>query len=56
VPEKVAAKPVAPKRVARVHDEDEDFQEVTVRNYSHNSPLPPAKKNEKGVVQISDME
>jgi len=52
VPEKVAAPPVARKRVARTHDEDEDLQEVTVRNYR----IAPSKKDAKGVTQISDME
>jgi hypothetical protein len=47
-----ATKPSAHKRVARARDEDEDFQEVTVRDYR----IAPPKKDAKGVVQISDME
>jgi hypothetical protein len=45
-------KPSARKRVARARDEDEGFQEVTVRDYR----IAPPKKDAKGVVQISDME
>jgi len=52
-PEQIA-KPAAAKRVARVRNQvdEEDFQEVTVRDYR----IPPPKKDAKGVTQISDME
>ena len=49
---KPAAKPSAHKRLARANDDDDGFQEVTVRNYQ----IAPPKKNAKGVTQISDME
>jgi hypothetical protein len=49
---KPSAKPSARKRIARSNDEEDGFQEVTVRNYQ----IAPPKKNAKGVTQISDME
>ena len=54
--EKPAPKPAARKRVAPRDDEEDSFQEVTVRHYSKASPLARPKKNANGVVQISDME
>ena len=57
VPQRAAsAKPAARKHVASSPDEDDALQEVTVRHYPNASPLAPPKKNDKGVVQISDME
>jgi len=44
------------KHVASSEDEEDVFQEVTVRHYPNASPLAPPKKNSQGVVQISDME
>jgi hypothetical protein len=49
---KPAAKPSPRKQVARANENDDGFQEVTVRNYQ----IAPPKKNAKGVTQISDME
>ena len=56
VPQKTAAKPTAHKHVPAAADEDDGFEEVTVRHYPNASPLAPPKKNSQGVVQISDME
>ena len=57
IPQKVVAKPTARRHVPSSGDEEDDaFQEVTVRHYPNASPLAPPKKNSKGVVQISDME
>jgi hypothetical protein len=56
---KAQQKPAAPsarKHNARAASDGDDFQEVTVRHYPSNLPSTPAKKDPKGVVQISDME
>lgn len=55
VPIAKIAKSSSRKRVARV-DANDGFEEVTVRHYPNASPIAPAKKDAKGVVQISDME
>jgi hypothetical protein len=54
VPVAKVAKPSPRKRIART--QDDGFEEVTVRHYPNASPIAPAKKDAKGVVQISDME
>jgi len=56
VPRQITAAKPAPKHVVSSEDEDDVFQEVTVRHYPNASPLAPPKKNSQGVVQISDME
>ena len=56
IAQKIVAKPTARRHAVSSEDEDDAFQEVTVRHYPHASPLAPPKKNGKGVVQISDMQ